>query len=442
MSRVGAALVGAVTYLFGCTYYNTLYNSERLYQDAERDRLAGRDSLAAARYREVVRKTADAYRSRPEDERSAEILFLLGRAQLRAGDARAATVALDEAARRATRPGLRPQVLVFKAAADAQLGRLDAARAGLEEAMRDGLGGEALAEAHLLRGTLGVEAALSDAAWADLVAAGADAGVAIDAGLERLRLAVEHGDRERARTALSALMAQRAAGVRLDSIARLLDAASLRWGPATAARLFMAADSARWEQPHRGRARLAHAKLLHAAMDSVGARERATLVASGRGEAAAEARILLASWRLEAARDLGGAPALRALLLPASGDVRADALLDALDALERYAGMGLDEPLGWFAAAEVARDRLGAPVLARGFFLAYADYDPSDPWAPKALLAALDVSPDLADGDWLRGRLEAYVGSPYVLAARGSPPAGLEDLEEELRLRLQEITAR
>jgi len=442
VSRVGAVVLGAVTLLFGCTYYNTLYNSERLYQDAERHRLAGRDSAAVAQYREVVRKTADAYRSRPEDEQAPELLFLLGRAQLRAGDARAAAVALDEAARRATEPGLRPQVLVYWAAAEAQLGRLDAARVGLEEAMQDGLTGEALAEARLLRGSIELEAAATDSAWADLVAAGTDPAVAIEAGLERLRLAVEHGDRERARTALLALLAERGAGERLDTIVLLLDAASLRWGPATAARLFMAADSSRWDQPYRGRARLAHARLLYAAMDSVGARDRATRVASGRGEAAAEARLLLASWRLESTRDLGGGPALRALLLPAVGDDRVDALLGALDDLERYAGLGLDEPLGWFAAAEVARDRLGAPVLARGFFLAYADYDPSDPWAPKALLAALDVAPDAPDRDWLRERLEAYVGSPYVLAARGSPPAGLEDLEEELRVRLQEITGR
>jgi hypothetical protein len=90
----------------------------------------------------------------------------------------------------------------------------------------------------------------------------------------------------------------------------------------------------------------------------------------------------------------------------------------------------------------VARDRLAALGLARGLFLAYADTDPSDPWAPKALLAALDVAQDEEDRDWLRGRLEAHVGSPYVLAARGRPPAGFEALEEELAVRLREITGR
>jgi hypothetical protein len=177
-------------------------------------------------------------------------------------------------------------------------------------------------------------------------------------------------------------------------------------------------------------------------MDTTGALARATQVAAGRGPAAAEARLLLADWRLEGARDLGVVGPLRTLLLPASGDERVESLLRALDELDRYAGLGLDEPLGWFRAAEIARDRLGAPVLARGLFLAYADIDPSAPWAPKALLAALDVSPDEPDRDWLRGRLEAHVDSPYVLAARGRPHAGLEALEEELSVRLQEVTGR
>jgi hypothetical protein len=80
--------------------------------------------------------------------------------------------------------------------------------------------------------------------------------------------------------------------------------------------------------------------------------------------------------------------------------------------------------------------------LARGLFLAYADQTPSDPWAPKALLAALDVTSDEGGRAWLRGRLEGRAESPYVLAARGEPAPGLEVLEEELARRLQEMTVR
>ena len=39
--RRGAALLGAVASLWGCTYYNTLHNAERLYQEGERHRVEG-----------------------------------------------------------------------------------------------------------------------------------------------------------------------------------------------------------------------------------------------------------------------------------------------------------------------------------------------------------------------------------------------------------------
>ena len=40
--------------LAGCVYFNTLYNAEALYQEAEDLRLAGQGSAVDERYREVV----------------------------------------------------------------------------------------------------------------------------------------------------------------------------------------------------------------------------------------------------------------------------------------------------------------------------------------------------------------------------------------------------
>ncbi len=117
-------------------------------------------------------------------------------------------------------------------------------------------------------------------------------------------------------------------------------------------------------------------------------------------------------------------------------------LVEAVDELEVFTDLGGADPLGWFAAAEVARDRLGAEYLARGLFLAYADGAPEQPWAPKALLAALEVSPSEGDRAWLRGRLETHARSPYVLAANGGPGAGFEALEEELLVRLRQLRSR
>jgi hypothetical protein len=74
--------------------------------------------------------------------------------------------------------------------------------------------------------------------------------------------------------------------------------------------------------------------------------------------------------------------------------------------------------------------------------IAYAGNAPTEPWAPKALLAAIELSGTELERARLRDRLEAHTGSPYVLAAHGRPAVGYEALEEELVGRLREIRPR
>lgn len=441
MSRLGAAAWGVVI-LSGCAYYNTLYNAQRLYDEAEVMRRTGRDSLAAARYQDVIRKTSSAYRSRPSSNDSPETLLLLGKAQLRVGRAREAEAALARAATVAD-DDLRPEILVYQAAASARLGDREAATRLLEEAFEEGLSGPPLGEAFLLRGHLGLAAATPPEGWEDLQLAGAaDPAIAVEAGVERLRLGVRHRDLDRARTALATLMSVREAGERFDTISALVRAAAEQWSPSVAATMLGDVESTAWDAAARGRMQLEQARLFHEAGDTASAEAAAWAVARSRGESMAPARILLAKWRLDRTRDLGEAQSVLSILLPAGDDPGVADMVAAVDALEEYSGIGLDQPLGLFAAAEVARDRLEAPILARGLFLAYADSDPDDPWAPKALLAALDVSQDAEDRSWLMGRVEAHADSPYVQAARGRSAAGFEALEEELRERLSEIATR
>lgn len=151
---------------------------------------------------------------------------------------------------------------------------------------------------------------------------------------------------------------------------------------------------------------------------------------------------MLARWRLADAADLSIVPELRSLLLPSASDLRVAEMLGSVDRLERLADLGLEEPLAWFSAGEVARDDLGARLIARGFFLAYVDQAPAEPWAPKAILAAIAVTADEGDRAWLQGRLEGHADSPYVLAAHGGVAAGYEALEEGLGARLTELRQR
>lgn len=440
MRSGGIAFAGCVLLLSGCAYHNVLHNSQRLFEQGEVDRRAGREAEATALYLEVVRKTGEAYRARPESEWAERALLLLGRSRLRLGDFRGAAAAFNQVSERTEDEALRREVLVYLAATRAETGDRGGALVEVNRALSGSLDGSSLAEAHLLRGRLLLEAGYADLGWWDLDrAAEVDPDVRIEAGLHRVLWGVIQGDGERARGAFDGLLGNPAGGERVDTISALVDIARARWNAERAAGLIAAVGSSSWERTARGRMALKRAELLHEAGDTAAATAEAARVARGLGAPAADARLRLAGWELARARDLPTVFRVRAILLPAGSDPRVALLLTSVDALERLTSAGLDRPIAWFAAAEVARDELGAIFLARGLFVAYADVARDGPWASKALLAALETSPDEGDRAWLRGRLETYGDSPYVLAAHGRPTAGFEALEEELQVRLAEL---
>ena len=441
MRRVAPLLLTSAVFA-GCSYHNVIHNAQGIFRAGEAHRHAGRDSLSALEYREVVRKTGEAYRARPDSDWACDALMLLGRSHLRLGDLRAARASFQRVAEDPTGCASGGDVEVWLAAVAAETGDRAGALTRVNDALQAGtISSEALAEAHLLRGRLLLERALVEHGTWDLDrATELDEGVRTSAGLTALRWGIVRGDRMRARRALKRLFAYPEAGARADSVVALAEKAADLWSHAEAAELLAGVGDAEWDRRARGRAALERARLLHAAGDTASARREAMAVASGLGSAAADARLLVARWRLEEARDLRQIQAVRPILLPAGSDPRAAELLAALEELKRYADAGLDVPLGWFAAAEVARDRLGADYVARGLFLAYADAAGEDPWAAKALLAALALTETRGDRAWLRGRLEAHADSPYVLAALGGSAAGFDVLEEELGVRLRELT--
>lgn len=431
----------AVLALGACSYHNVLYNSRDLFAEGEAARRAGQDSLAELRYLDVVRKTGEALRARPESEWAGRARVLHGRARLRLGEVREAQAALVEAVRGSADAAA--EARVYLAAVRAELGDTEAALSEVNAALEGELQGGARIEAHLLRGRLLLEAGYFDQGSWDLDrAAEAGNGVRVEAGIERLRWAIAHREEARTRLAFRGLLGDDRAGVRADTVVSLAEAAARVWDDPTAADMLDPVGASEWDRIARGLVALTRARLLDQSGDTVAAREQVMEVAAGLGSAAADARLMLAHWQLERARDLDTVYGVRVLLLPAGRDERAAADLDAIERMETLTGMGYTEPLGFFAAAEVARDRLGAEYVARGLFLAYAAAAPEEPWAPKALLAALDISPDEGDRAWLRGRLEADPDSPYVLAASGGSSAGYQELEEELDVRLRELARR
>lgn len=442
MTARAAALAGALLLLSGCVYYNAIYNAQSLFQEGEGHRQQGRDSLAAARYAEVVRKTADGFRRDPEGAWADEALLLMGRAYLRLGELRAGRAALEATVRRAGEEPVRLQALLHLGVAHVMSGDRERGAALLNEALRGLSSIGQRAEGHLWRGRVLLETGQHDVGWWDLDQAASQAGTRTDAALTRVAWGVRLDNPERAREGMNRLLSSREAGARVDTVVALTRAATHRWGPLAAAGLLTGADSARWERTPRGILLLARAGLILEAGDTARAAAEMRRVAGGLGPAADAARLALARWQLARARDLVEARSVLAILLPAVGTPEGGLLAGALQDMLELAERGLDEPLAWFAAGELGRDRLAAGYLAQGFFLAYADALPDDPWTAKALLAALASSDDPEDRAWLLGRLERRAESPYVLAARGEPALGLEALEEELARRLQEIVSR
>ena len=71
--HVAVATVGLGLFV-GCATYNTLYDAEALYREAEDLRLTGRDSAVRERYREVVARATKGYESDEDGVRADDAL--------------------------------------------------------------------------------------------------------------------------------------------------------------------------------------------------------------------------------------------------------------------------------------------------------------------------------------------------------------------------------
>jgi hypothetical protein len=427
----------------GCTYYNAIYNAEHVFEAAERARREGRDSLAHALYLDVVRKAAHGFRQDPAGGWAYEAAYLLGRAHLRVDDVGAARAALDRSAALAETPDERLAAQVYLGVLEMRSARADAALTLFNEALAGATTPAVRGEGHLHRGALLLSRRMDDAGWWDLDRAAAEyPPLRVEATLERLRWGISLRDLGRTEESIHRLLSYPEAAARASDVSASLRDAEEAWGSDAVAGILERAARISWERDLRDLLVLDQAGVLYRADRTEAAERLARGVADGRGAAAARARYQLARWRLGGADDVGDVYAVRPLLLPAVDDPVVGELLSTIDLLEDLTFAGLEVPLAWFVAAEAARDDLGSSIVARDLFLAYANAAPDDPWAPKAVLAALDVADDAAVRAGLRERLERHPQSPYVLAARGRPAAGLEALEEELLARLTEIRLR
>ena len=426
------ALLGLL--LAGCGYFNSLYNAQRRFAAAER---AARDGdMAAARsgYTAAVEKAAAGYRRYPEGRWADDALFLIGRARFAMGEPAAARAALARVVARTPDADMRAGARAYLGAALLRLGSPDSAIAVLDSAFTGTKEGSELRRfVRLWRGRALLDLGREDG-WTDLAAVtDATHALATDAGLEIAARALDAGDSVRATGALARLSTLEASASRADSIMRLLERAGTTWSPAFVGAELPEQAGARWPADARTRVGLVRARLAMLAGDTVGAiregRGAAELSSTG---ASADARAAVAQWllsRLSAPEQLAE---VRAVLLPAYAYPRPLALARQIRTMEELLARARGgQAIALFAAAEYARDVLGAPRLARELFVAHADFAPAAVTAPKALLAALVLTGTEAERSALRGRVAGYPNNPYVRSLDGAADADAYAAAEE-----------
>ena len=443
--HVHAVATVGLGFLAGCASYNTLYNAEALYREAENLRLAGQEQAGRERYREVVAKATKGYESNEDGRRADDALLLMAKAHFRLRELPEANRALERALEVSDDPDVRGQVGLYRGVVAVAAGRmargialLDEALVGVDEPIHQ-------AEGHFWRARAHLEQGMVEEGWQDLDRAReAHSSLVVPADLERVAWGFSLPDLTRIHQGIQGLLFTRRAQVHGDSVRSLVRRFADRWGATSAMVLLDDVEDTDWSREERDRLLMTRARLAHEAGDDDRAKEDARRVGSGVGEQASDARVTLARWMLAEVQKVGQLAALRAVLLPAVASEDAQLLLNTIRRVELLTEYGLEgEPIALICAAELARDGLVARGLAATLFQAYADAAPDAPWYTKALLAAMELTTDPAGRKRLDERLDALPGDPYVRYARnGQVVPELGDLEYLLQEALDSLAER
>jgi len=417
----------------GCGFSNALYNAHLRLGDA--DRAAARGDTVAARvaYLDAIEKAAKRYREDPAARGAGEALYLIGRGRQGLHEFAAAAAAHRRVLEVSREAALRARAHAALGGALVDLGDAEAARPHLDSAILS-LDGEHAARARLWRGRARLAAGDQDG-WTDLAAAMEAGGdVAPAARATAARWAVAMADSARTKVALHGLFGDERGARYASDVAVAALAAADAWGAAAALEMLAGAADARWAAPVRDSVLLVRARLAARIDTRAGIADAVALADRAVPAIAAAARLDAARWKLRTMEQPDRLEPVRALLLLIAGSPDADALIASIDAIEslREGGRRGRQPLGLFAAAEIARDELASPGLAHWLFREYAALDSSAVWAPKALLAAALIRP--LPADTLARIFDAFSGNPYVAAWRGesNDTAAFDNAERRL----------
>jgi tetratricopeptide (TPR) repeat protein len=426
--------------VLGCAYYNGLYNANRLAGEAQKAEREGRRSEAQSLWAQAAVKAESVATRYPTSKYRDDALLMQGRALQAIGECRDAIAPLEEAVVISPDLNLRAQAGLLLGECQLVMGQPEAAVVRLSPVVDHPdplMSSQALlwrGRAAMARGEPAV--ALPDfrrtaepVAVFDRAAAFTALGQ-VDEAASALDTALGLAFDEAEWTPVLEALGRVNRGAASALVQRLTDRRDLTSGER--ARLLMA-DAQRW-----------------ATVDPAHARDRFTAAVSAAGDSL-EGRVARAHLAMAEARqttDLDRVVELTdelgALMLEGGEVINlAGHFADMLDGI--VFALGPPEPvhpdLHLFRSAEEARDSLWAEPLAGRLFLLVAERYPGSVIAPKALLAAAALRPEIADsvGQVLTRQ---YASSPYVGAAAGDYPPEYTAVEDSIRTLMNNVVLR
>lgn len=434
MTHGRTVLLAGLLLIGGCGYFNSLYNANRSFATAERASRSGDRATALREYRSTIDRAAVSYRRYPDGRWADDALLLLGRARFALGEHELAAGAMQRLLAQSPDDGMRPVAHAYLGAALFSLGsaeeglaHLDTAAAALDARTDDG------AFTRLWRARAAFHVGRTDAGWSDLGAAMTNRFSAYEAALEGVRHALEYRDSARVAEFMQHLASSRPGAGGAAAIDSLLRAIGTEWSATIAFNGSAPLVDADWPADMRDALRLTRASLAVQAGHPDDALELAMQVGNAVNlGVGSRARLLAAQIRLAHAERVEELDDIRALLLPAYDERAALDLMRRVRAAQILLVNGRDPAaaLSLFAAAELLRDELAAPRLARAVFLEFAAARSGSVWAGKAALAAHQIGPT---GE-TAAALEALRDNAYVRAASGGSYSAAEIDRAEERL--------
>lgn len=421
--------------LAGCAYYNGLWSANRLASDARKLEERGMVAEARLNWSRAAAKAETVLVHHPRSRWADDALVLQGEGLAKSGTCDAASAPLNRAIATVADDALRERASLAAAMCAVNQGNLAAAERYLAPVLesRDadrrstaayvaGLAAEAGGDHALAerRFALSTRPEATTARVVALAAAGrSDAAVALVDSMAR-----RDDDEARWTDALQAVAQSAGPVAAADALDRLVARGKLRAAPR--ARLLIADGD-----------RLRSARVFDRAL----ARYAAAAALVPDSAEASRARVHTELVRIAQARTTADVDAVLARLADlASGGLaigEARALQSQIQSVRREDTTEVKA----FRDAELARDSLAAPALAAGLFLRFAATHPSSLFAPKALIAAGQLRPEVLDS--VDGALRAqYAESPYTQAFHGRASPAYQALEDSLAIALGVTHAR